>query len=304
MHGTDTGREIVARLAANGMRCRIVSVDRIREIEAEIQSRRDAGDFDEHFYRIELEPFTYRPPMELSDAKSIIVAAAPQPQVRVSFVVEGTVRTALIPPTYSYATDGVVTRVLDAVLAGRGLRAVRAILPVKLLAARSGLVKYGKNNITYAEGLGSFHRLTVHYTNAPPAEDHWGEPRLLKPCAACTACMEACPTGAISPDRFLLRAERCITFINEFPGEFPAWLDPAWHNCIVGCLHCQRCCPVDSRVVDWIVEGETFSEEETAMLLRGVPEASLSAELAGKLERLGIIEYLGLLPRNLGAVLR
>ena len=54
----------------------------------------------------------------------------------------------------------------------------------------------------------------------------------------CHACRLSCPTGAISFDRFLLRAERCIVLHNEKRGDlpFPSWMNSSWHNCIIGCL--------------------------------------------------------------------
>ena len=92
-------------------------------------------------------------------------------------------------------------------------------------------------------------------------------------CQKCTACLRHCPTGAITSERFLLRAERCITFHNEEPSDvpFPAWLDASWHNCLVGCLHCQSICPENKDYLAWVGEGAKFSAEETALLVEGVP---------------------------------
>ena len=113
------------------------------------------------------------------------------------------------------------------------------------LAVRSGLAAYGRNNVTYVTGLGSFHRLSAFYSDMPCDGDEWHELRLLDRCVKCRLCHRLCPTGAIARDRFLLHAERCIVFHNEKPWTvpFPAWLDPAWHNCLVGCLLCQAKCP-------------------------------------------------------------
>ena len=114
--------------------------------------------------------------------------------------------------------------------------------------------------------------------------------------------MRSCPTGAIPSDRFLLRAERCIVFHNERKADipFPAWMDPSWHNCLLGCLHCQRICPEDRDFLQWIVEEEEFSEKETELLLKGVTRNQLPAATVAKLERLDLIEDVGILPRNMG----
>jgi epoxyqueuosine reductase len=193
---------------------------------------------------------------------------------------------------------------LQNVLDSNGYQLHRAALPLKLLAVFSGLAKYGKNNVVYAEGLGSFFRLIAFLSDMPPGRSHWLEPRAMKECNKCKACLNACPTGAIVPDRFLIHAERCITFLNEGTGDFPEWIDPAWHNSLVGCMRCQLVCPVNKRFVTWVEEGETFNETETDLILNGVPLDRLPSETAHKLNRSYMVDYLDVLPRNLRALLR
>jgi epoxyqueuosine reductase len=81
-------------------------------------------------------------------------------------------------------------------------------------------------------------------------------------------------------------------------------MDPSWHNCLYGCLHCQRVCPEDRNFLNWIEEKEEFSQEETALLLEGASRSQLPAATVRKLEHLDLIEDLGNLPRNLGIFLR
>jgi epoxyqueuosine reductase len=175
-------------------------------------------------------------------------------------------------------------------------------LPLKLLAARSGLVQYGRNNICYVSGLGSFLQLVAAYSDMPCEEDSWQETMMMKNCEECELCRRACPTGAIPSDRFLLRAERCISYHNEKKGNvpFPEWMDASWHNCIVGCMRCQRVCPQNKDVIQWTGEEEEFSEEETALLLKGARYDDLPVTTRRKLEHLDLVDYLDGLPRNLG----
>jgi epoxyqueuosine reductase len=126
----------------------------------------------------------------------------------------------------------------------------------------------------------------------------------MKECDSCKACLNACPTRAIVPDRFLIHAERCITFLNEGTEEFPEWLDPSWHNSLVGCMRCQLVCPVNKRFVKWVEEGETFNAAETEIILSGVPLDRIPPDTADKLNRSYMAEYLDVLPRNLRALLR
>jgi epoxyqueuosine reductase len=166
------------------------------------------------------------------------------------------------------------------------------------------MAEYGKNNIAYVEGMGSFLRLRAFLSNMPPGRSDWLEPRVMKECDSCKACLNACHTRAIVPDRFLIHAERCITFLNEGTEEFPEWVDPAWHNSLVGCMRCQLICPVNKQFVKWVEEGEDFNEAETELILNGVPLDHIPPETVHKLTRSYMAEYLDVLPRNLRALLR
>jgi len=258
---------------------------------------------DLEFYRERLTRFSFRPPDTLSGAKSLIVVASPQPQARAFFAYHGQPRPVMVPPTYSDETDIAVEHILSSVLNPERFHFIQASLPLKLLAARSGLGEYGRNNICYVPGMGSFHSLAAFYTDLPCPEDSWGEPQMMKRCHECRACIHGCPTGAIAVDRFLIRAERCITFHNERLGEFPAWIDPSWHNCLVGCLRCQRACPEDTPFLDWVEGSSTFSEEETTLILDSTSSDRLPIATTKKLEQLGILGYSDMLGRNLNALL-
>jgi epoxyqueuosine reductase len=194
---------------------------------------------------------------------------------------------------------------LREVLEPVGYRVVEASLPKKMLAVRSGLAAYGKNNITYVPGMGSFHGLVVAYTDLPVAEDGWREPQMMERCRECMACLRHCPAGAITSERFLLHAERCIPFHNEKPGDvpFPAWMDAAWHNCLVGCLHCQWVCPENQGVRQWVEGNLVFSQEETELLIGEVLLGQIPAATREKMRRVYLDRWAELLPRNLGALL-
>jgi epoxyqueuosine reductase len=138
-----------------------------------------------------------------------------------------------------------------------------------------------------------------------PCEDKtWREPRVMERCESCSACLRKCPSQAIPDDRFLLRAERCLVYHNEQPGDvaFPSWVEPGWHNCLVGCLHCQTVCPENAGVLGWIEDGTAFSAVETSRLVAGVPLEELPEETAAKLVEHDLVDLMDLLPRNLGAL--
>jgi epoxyqueuosine reductase len=235
MEATNLATKLISALEQNGYRGKIVSVEHLGNLKNDIDTLHRQGLFDAEFVAEELSGFDFTLPDGIPRAKSLIIAAAPQPQVRVTFTLEDKELPCIIPPTYRYATDRKIENLLRTHLEPADFHVQMTMIPRKLLAVRSGLAQYGKNNITYIEGLGSFFRLVTFVSDLPCPEDGWQELGFLNDCTSCDICTKACPGGAIGADRFLLHAERCLTFHNERPPEFPAWLNPSWHHCLVGC---------------------------------------------------------------------
>jgi epoxyqueuosine reductase len=294
-------------LADRGYLGRVVSTRHLGDLREAIASDHRRGAFDEAFYQERLTGFVFAPPESIPEASSMIVVAVRQPQIRFTFTWRGQRVPVIVPPTYLHwqETDRRVEEALAEVLGAAGYRVAPALLPKKLLAVRSGLAEYGRNNITYVPGMGSFHRLAVFTSDLPCDDESWREPTMMARCEGCRACLRGCPSGAITSERFLLRAERCIVFHNEHPGDvpFPAWLDASWHNCLVGCMLCQNVCPENRDVLSSIEDGAVFSAQETALLVGGAPRDRLPSQTVAKLEEHDLVDLLDLLPRNLGALL-
>jgi epoxyqueuosine reductase len=299
---------LFARLEERGYQARMVSVGHLHLLQKEMDDLRNQGLLDSEFYKERLGWVSFQVPEKLTKTQSIIVVAVPRPQTRAIFTWNGQRRPLILPPTYT-AYKGIIEQVeklLAEMLGEEGYILTGTALPLKMLAVRSGLAQYGRNNICYISGMGSFLELVAFYSDMPCEKDSWQEAAMMKSCEKCELCRRACPTGAIPSDRFLLRAERCITYHNEKKGNilFPEWMNASWHNCIEGCMHCQRVCPVNRPFLQWIGEEEEFSEEETALLLDGTSREKLPKETLRKLTSLDILDDLGILPRNLGVVLK
>jgi epoxyqueuosine reductase len=293
---------------SRGFRMRTVPVGRLSDLRGAIERARDGGLVDAGVYEDGLAWFVFEPPADMPEVRSMVVVASRDPIVRFHFGWRGRRVPAVVPPAYlrgKEKSDSTAAALSSELTPGAARLLVRAAVPTKLLAVCSGLAEYGRNNITYVPGMGSFHRLGAYYSDAPCDDDAWREPTAMRECEGCSLCATICPTGAIDPGRFLLRAERCITFWNEKPGDvaFPDWIESPWHRCLVGCMECQRACPVNRDLLDPCDDGADFSEEETELLLRGVPQGELPAGLVEKLERCGMLGWLSILPRNLGALL-
>jgi epoxyqueuosine reductase len=284
---------------------RMISIGHLQELRKEVEEQHRKGRFDESFYK-ELETkISFEAPPELPDAQTILVVSRPQPSLSVSVRWKGEDIPLTVPPGYADIED-MDTQALAALnnlLRPGPYRYVKARLPLRLLAAHSGLVKYGRNNITYLPRFGSFHRLTAFFSDAPCLEDQWQEVEQLPGCDSCDACLRACPTGAIVEEQFMMRAERCLTQLNEKDASepFPEWVDTLAHNALVGCMRCQRVCPYNKNVVYWSLDRGSLSEEETALLLSTRRTGEDVRSLEGKLQGMGL--SLSTFPRNLAALL-
>lgn len=296
-------KSMYERLESKGCRGRIVSVKHIEDLKNELEKRYKSDLFDEEFYKKELTGFNFSISESNPEAESLIVVAVPQPIVRVIFNLDGKPFPCIVPPNYSHKTDKRAKNILESRLKPEGYHLKRARLPLKPLAVRAGLARYGRNNISYVQGMGSFLRFVAFYSDFPCLEDNWGDLKIMERCDKCTACQKVCPTEAIPKDRFLLKAKRCISFFSETQGEFPPWLEPSWHNCLVGCFLCQKACPVDKDFLGIIEEGPTFSQLETNFILQGKPKYKMPKITIDKLESLDIIEYIDVLGRNLRALI-
>lgn len=287
---------------------KVVSTSHIANLQHEIESRRDQGQFDNEFAKQYMFSFKFAPPEELKTAKSIIVVATPRPPTKAVFCWNGKRRVFILPPTYTaYDEKRIhIERLLTEVVGWKGYKVATPNLPLKLLAVCSGLAKYGRNNIAYVSGMGSFMRLTAVYSDMPCKNDEWHRPEIMVNCSSCNLCLKACPTGAISKNRFLLNAEKCITFHNEKDGKipFPKWIKPEWHNCLIGCIRCQAVCPENKPYLDNFGETAEFDEQETELLLKGTSREQMPIDTLKKMQLLSLMDYFNEIPRNLSVLLK
>lgn len=107
------------------------------------------------------------------------------------------------------------------------------------LASRSGLGWRGKHTLALSRDAGSMFFLGEIYIDlALPLT-----PSTSAHCGQCSACISACPTGAITAP-YRLDARLCISYLTiEHDGAIDPALRPLIGNRIYGCDDCQLVCP-------------------------------------------------------------
>lgn len=107
-------------------------------------------------------------------------------------------------------------------------------------AEAAGLGWIGKNTLLLNKAFGSFLFLGEILTDVELAPDA----PLENLCKTCTACMDACPTGALE-EPGLLNAVKCISYLTlEHRSALPE--GAALHGYLAGCDLCQTACPYNT----------------------------------------------------------
>lgn len=106
-------------------------------------------------------------------------------------------------------------------------------------AQKSGIGWIGKNSLLLNRSAGSFFFLAeliidLELEYDGPVKDY---------CGTCTACMDACPTDAISQP-YVVDGSKCISYFTiELKEEIPQEQKGKFENWIFGCDICQDVCP-------------------------------------------------------------
>ena len=110
-------------------------------------------------------------------------------------------------------------------------------------AVRAGVGWLGKSTMVLAPGHGPWMLLGTVVTDASIPSDS----PMQRDCGTCSACIPACPTGALG--EWGLDARRCLSTWLQTPGSIPQWIRPVMGRRVYGCDDCLTACPPGGRAL-------------------------------------------------------
>ena len=145
----------------------------------------------------------------------------------------------------------------------------------RAFARLSGIGWMGKNTCLINEQKGSWLFLGLILTSLALTPDLPAPDR----CGSCTACLEACPTGALV-EPYVMDASRCISHLNiELKGSIPEEFRTLMGNNIFGCDICQDVCPWNGRPSSVVHGPLSVVSGQSPVVNRQAPEFEYSPRL-------------------------
>ncbi len=292
-------------------RYRTLPVSRFPALQDEYDKARGDGQLSRNrVFRDQISPLSFKVPGNFTGAKSVVVVAVFAKTMYANFRLDGQAYRIMVPFQYyddDLNAENLKNVVQKEVIKETGHRVVDITeqVPLKLLAARSGLGRYGRNNLIFVDGMGSFNLLHAFLTDYAFSNDGWSSLDVLNECRRCHRCDRSCPTYCIDRRSFIIDIDQCFTLYNENTGAFPNFIHPSMHHALMGCMRCQSPCPVNFNEVS--AELDDISEAETRKILAGTPDDALLKSLQRKLRGFpaaGSKELFPILTRNLSVLIR
>jgi epoxyqueuosine reductase len=190
------------------------------------------------------------PSVLLPGARTVISVALPWPERPKPYNSQGTVSSHAVIPDYHRTVDRLLQELLEFVRSKRevpvGGKVCVDSAPVleKAWAETAGTGRTGKNTLLIVPGAGSrlfLGELLIDLAIEPDKPLEWD------PCGSCTACIESCPTGALT-EAGRIDARRCISYLTiELKREFNEQEAAMTEGWLYGCDRCTDACPYNEK---------------------------------------------------------
>jgi epoxyqueuosine reductase len=203
-------------------------------------------------------PFTFRDPATATDVtrsfpwgRRLVVAAMPYlPAAGTPGPGRaGTARVARFATRDHYRPLRAALDEVAVLLKDRGHHAAVLVDDARLVdraaAVRAGVGWSGSSTLVLVPGAGPWVLLGSVVTDAELALTT----AMRRTCGTCSACLPACPTGAIVAPG-VLDARRCLSAVLQSPGTIPLDLREAVGDRLYGCDDCLEACPPGDRVME------------------------------------------------------
>lgn len=274
-------RDLLGRLESvgdgnGGVGVGVCSVEPFATAQAEMERRLESGESGR-------QRFTYTDPAVATDVRStypwaerlVVAAVTYLPEAgRPGPPLANTGRIARFATLDQYVPLRRLLAALSAELEAAGFRAEPLADDNRLVdraaAVRAGVAWWGKSTMALAPKYGPWLLLGSVVTDAPLA---LSEP-MVRDCGTCTACIPACPTGALDTEG-VLDATRCISYWAQTPGMIPMAIREAWGDRLYGCDDCLEACPPGER---WEAQSTSTTGRVDLIELLGREDAELLAE--------------------------
>ena len=222
--------------------------------------------------------FTYRDPEIAADVQRslpwarrlVVVAYAYEPTAGVSQSEPGALRIARFADGDHYVGLRRALALMVSALETTGAVAEALSDDSRLVdraaAVRAGVGWWGRSTMVLVPGAGPWVLLGSVATDASLDTTE----RMVRTCGTCTACLPACPTGAILAGG-VLDVRRCLAHHLQSPGLLPDELREAVGDRLYGCDDCLTACPPGDRILETarVAPGPTIVE------ILGLDDASL-----------------------------
>ena len=292
-----------------------ISVKHFIELQKNLDKLKQDENLSNHKnFRVYLDKMNFTLPEDFPTAKYVLLLVRETKLGLIDINYKGNKCTMMISPGYfgytKYNPNEIIDFIKEHIIKSTDYRFEHYTgnLHMKSTIVRSGLGRYGRNNLSYVDGMGSFIALLAFLTDYDFENEQFFEMQLMDSCENCRICVSKCPTQAIIGDSTPIDVDKCISLYNENPGEFPKWLEEQpIHNALFGCMRCQMYCPANSDVMKAPIHLGELTEEETTLLLNGEKDDALLISIEEKLQ-MPLIKYqdyyLPMIQRNLAALLK